>query len=267
MPAMNQVYLNLSMMRFGSQPLLNINNNISRLSEAQRDALLCKIDEASDELLKLENICYCHQGADEPILENLNFYLGKSESVAIFGRSGSGKSTLAELLLGFRKPDSGSIELMGTKVCSPISSGLVGYVPQNVSVFNDTISFNVSLKHDLVQEEIERVKQVLDLVDLLMFVEHDFIGGVFGNVGEDGSNLSGGQRQRLVIARVLYSDPKILILDEATSAQDSMTQELIVNNIKKFRFDVSTILITHRNDAARYCSRSYQLRGKQLHQI
>ena len=152
----------------------------------------------------------------------MNLNVIKGEIVGIFGDSGSGKSTLIKLILGLLRPTSGTIKVDDLSVYSNIESSLFGYVEQNVRIFDSNLYENITFKKELdeIEKELNHILEITKLNQLTK--EKSNI-----NLIEDGSNLSGGQIQRIGLARALFKKPKILILDEFTSALDNKNRDRI----------------------------------------
>jgi ATP-binding cassette subfamily C protein len=166
---------------------------------------------------------------------------------AIVGPSGSGKSTFVDLILGIYEPTEGVIEISGVspRISFKNWPGAISYVPQESLIVEGTFRDNVLLGYDHFEFNDQDVWDVLELAGLKLFVS-DLPNSLDSKISEKGSNLSGGQRQRLGIARALISKPKILILDEATSSLDSISESEVTSNLKKLSEEISIILIAHR---------------------
>ena len=161
-------------------------------------------------------------------IKNMNLNIIKGEIVGIFGDSGSGKSTLIKLILGLLRPTSGTIKVDDLSVYSNIESSLFGYVEQNVRIFDSNLYENITFKKELDEIEKKELNHILEITKLNQLTKEK--SNI--NLIEDGSNLSGGQIQRIGLARALFKKPKILILDEFTSALDN-----------KNRYRISSILL------------------------
>lgn len=203
--------------------------------------------------LEFNNVSFRYPGTTTEVLSGISFKVEAGKSLAITGSTGCGKSTLALLMMRFCDPSSGSISVDG-KSLGTLDLGVyrsqVGYVPQDVFLFSDTILENIAFggseSSDIANESItKRVEEVVDLA----CVSKDIKG--FPNqyetmVGERGITLSGGQKQRIALARALYSDPKILVLDDCLSAVDTLTEERILNSLSSHLKGKTAILISHR---------------------
>ena len=227
------------------------------------------IEKALDFNLKLEliNISFKYSNSDIYVLKNLNFKIYKGESVGVIGKSGSGKSTFVDILSGLLFPIKGDIVIDDRPLNNTNSSNwknLIGYVSQTTNLTDDTIIANVAFgdkKPDLL-----RVKSVLNDSQLYEFVK-SLPEGMKTKVGEKGVLLSGGQIQRLAIARALYKNPKILILDEATSSLDNKTEKLIIQSINNLKRKVTILMIAHRLTTLSNCDRIYELNNNQFTEI
>lgn len=198
---------------------------------------------------------------DQPI-EFADFTINKGEYVGFSGYSGVGKTTLFNLILGFLKPSTGEILVDDT----PLYPGnrkswlsQIGYVPQEVFIFNGTLAENIALGYPLPDRA--RVHKILEMVSLKDWAA-SLEGGIDATLGESGGKLSGGQKQRIGIARALYKGASVLLLDEATSALDNATEKEINMMLDKLRGECEglTILsIAHRESTLSYCSRIINL--------
>ena len=204
-----------------------------------------------------------HNGFDPTVrISNLSFKYPKSEKVALdcidleiqsgticafVGPSGAGKTTLTDVLLGILEPSRGSVTISGEspEECRMKWPGALGYVPQDVLVTNGTIRENVALGFPSSVATDELVSEALSVAQLGPFVEQS-PNGLDSYVGDKGARMSGGQRQRLGIARALFTKPKLLVLDEATSSLDGETESNISDALRNLKGEVTVIFIAHR---------------------
>ena len=162
-------------------------------------------------------------------LNKININFKQNQKIGIIGKSGSGKSTLIDLILGFIQPSEGKIQINTRSIENLSLNNIrenIGFVPQNIFLFNDTIEKNISLDKKIDEQIISQLSNICLLSDFLETNKIDISNDKIGNYGK---MLSGGQRQRVGIARALYNKPKILILDEATNALDSLNQNKIIS--------------------------------------
>ncbi len=173
--------------------------------------------------------------------------IGLNTHVAIVGSSGSGKTTLVDIILGILTPAHGAVKISGLRPLETFKRwpGAVGYVPQDTVITSGTILDNVLLGYERASADLARVKTSLILAGLSEFSSVDE-SGIYLEVGGRGHKLSGGQRQRIGIARALYTNPKLLVLDEATSSLDSATEFDITESLTVLKQKLSLITIAHR---------------------
>jgi len=201
-----------------------------------------------EEKIRLENLSYSYPSVSKDVLNNINLDIRKDKSIAIIGESGSGKTTFINLIISLLYPRKGKV-WVDKDALNPENlfsyRKMIGYVPQDVILFNDTISENIILngRDDTPgREKVIRVAKASEIHDYIVSLKD----GYDAKVGDKGSNLSGGQRQRIGIARALYKDPSILVLDEATNSLDSQTEEKIMNNILSMPNKFIIIMVAHR---------------------
>ena len=201
---------------------------------------------ASPERLELTDVRFTYPGADTEVIRGLSLNVPLGSSVGIVGPSGAGKSTLIDLLLGLSQPSAGDIKIDGVPLWSVLSQwrGRVGYVPQRVALFDGSIAQNVALtwSDDLDEARVVRALERAQLGSLVA----GRAGGIHERIGERGTSLSGGQQQRLGIARALYADPLVLVLDEATSSLDTKTEDEVTKAIQALKGEVTLISVAHR---------------------
>jgi ATP-binding cassette subfamily B protein len=176
---------------------------------------------------------------------------------------GSGKSTLAKIIAGLESNYNGSVKVLGTEVKEFENRELrkkVLIVDQNPFLFGSSIRENLSLHQEFSDEEIWHWLEVVDLVEDFKKIPD----GLKAHLGEWGINLSGGQRQRLTLARALCRKPELLILDDALSAVDVLTESKIVKNLENNLKDLSVLLISHRPSSLQLCHRQCYLENHQI---
>ncbi|HEY9610254.1 peptidase domain-containing ABC transporter [Allocoleopsis sp.] len=197
--------------------------------------------------IQFKNVTFRYNPAsDFNILENLSFEVQPGQTVALVGRSGSGKTTLSKLVLGLYPPTDGKMLIDGYDVTTLSMRSLrqqVGVVDQNTFMFGGTIRENISLGHP--EAALEEVIEAAQQAGAHQFIK-DLPLGYETEIGEGGGMLSGGQRQRLAIARALLGNPRLLILDEATSSLDTESERIIQNNLSTILQNRTTLVIAHR---------------------
>ena len=196
--------------------------------------------------LSFENVSFRYSPDLDNAISNVSITIPFGSSVALVGSSGAGKSTIVDLILGLIEPSDGKLSIDDVDLTKLTTSwrSQVGYVPQDVALFDSTIAQNVALTWGNDFDE-DRVRSSLAQAQLLDIVERRE-NGIHGTVGERGLALSGGQRQRLGIARALYADPLVLVMDEATSSLDTATEAAVTDAIKSLRGSKTVITVAHR---------------------
>jgi ATP-binding cassette subfamily B protein len=199
-----------------------------------------------------ENVTFRYAEEEERnTLQNISFRVRSGQTIAIVGRSGSGKSTLVKLLQALYHPTKGRILVDGhdvRQVSPPSLRSQLGVVPQECFLFSGTILENITLYRP--EFTLEQVIDVAKLAEAHHFIQ-ELPLGYNTKVGERGMNLSGGQRQRIAIARALLGDPRILILDEATSSLDTESERRFQQNLARISSDRTTFIIAHRLSTVR----------------
>jgi ATP-binding cassette, subfamily B, bacterial PglK len=197
--------------------------------------------------VEFENVSLKYPGSDEFALRDISFSIPAGESIAIVGPSGAGKTSLADVLLGVIEPSKGKVMISGLRPSEAISNwpGAIGYVPQDVVIVSGSIRENIGLGFPPEFLGDSRILESVKYAQLQEFV-NDLPLGLDTEVGERGARLSGGQRQRIGIARSLFTHPKLLILDEATSSLDGSTESDVTNAISALAGKLTLITIAHR---------------------
>ena len=195
--------------------------------------------------IRLDDVCFEYD-ENVPVLRNVSLVAPAGTTTALVGSSGSGKSTLISLVMAFNRPQSGRVTLDGRDLDSirlRDYRSLLGVVLQDNFLFDGTVADNLSFsKPDATREEIAAVSRIAHCHEFIM----SFPDGYDTVVGERGVKLSGGQRQRVAIARAILADPKILILDEATSSLDSESESMIQDGLRALREGRTSFVIAHR---------------------
>ena len=197
--------------------------------------------------LELKNVFLSYPNNDDATLKNINLEVKNGEFIALVGPSGAGKTSLADSLLGVLAIDSGEIHISGRAPLAAIAAwpGAMAYVPQDIMISNGTIRENVALGFPIETASEELIWEALEISQLTGVVR-SMPEGLDTRVGERGMKLSGGQRQRLGIARAMFTNPKLIVLDEATSSLDGQTESDISQAIQGLKGSVTVVMIAHR---------------------
>ena len=221
------------------------------------DALTLQPDAAG--LIELKEVSFSYD-SDRPVLNAVSLRVNPGERVAISGRSGNGKSTIARLVARLYDAPSGAVMIEGTDVrdikLKSLRSSVI-FVPQDPVLFDVTLRENLLYGNTQASEaELERVARLVQLEELIRKLPH----GWHEPLGPRGNRLSGGERQRVALARALLQRPRILILDECTSALDALTERRVLDGLDSFLQDVTTIVISHRPFPTRWAKRVIYLK-------
>lgn len=214
--------------------------------------------------ITLQDVTFRYAPDADPAVEGISLEIPFGSNVAFVGASGAGKSTMVDLLLGLIEPTSGTVMVDGVPLTSLTQAwrSRVAYVPQEVSLFDATVAQNVALTWS-GDADPDRVTTALRKAHLLETIEAR-VGGIDGRVGERGLALSGGQRQRMGIARALYVDPLVLVMDEATSALDTATEAAVTASIAELHGSTTTITVAHRLSTIKKADQIFFLSGGRL---
>ena len=201
----------------------------------------------------------------QPALDHISLSITPGSFVAFVGPSGAGKTTIVDTLLGVLTPDSGQVLVSGLKPLEASArwSGAISYLPQEVFISQGSVRENVCLGYPIEIASDEHVLKFLRMAHLEEFVL-GLPNGLETKVGENGTQLSGGQRQRLGIARALFTNPKLIVLDESTSALDAETEAAVSEAIVSLKGEITIVMIAHRLSTVRKADQVYYLSGGKL---
>ena len=250
LPSMNRVITSLQALKFGKKAVIDYNNQLKYFL-VQRELKLPKnFKKINFKKLEFKKIYFSYSNNSKNVINNLSFEIRKGEVLGISGDSGIGKTTLAEIILGLQTPTLGKVSFNNKKINLAKSSirNIISYIPQKTFLFDATIDDNITLfKKNKDLEKLNLIKKICN-INFEKKGKNSF-------VGETGNKLSGGQIQRIGIARGLYRNHSILILDEPTSSLDKSTEKSIIKNILKFKKNKTFIIISHNPKILSFCSR------------
>jgi ATP-binding cassette, subfamily B, bacterial PglK len=200
------------------------------------------------------------------VLDNVTLRIPAGTAIGIIGESGSGKTTLVDLIVGLIRPTSGRIEVDGENLDArrvPAWQQSIGYVPQDVMILDASVRENIAFGVAPGEIDDARVREVARQAGALEFIEA--LPGAFAAAAAgSGGGLSGGQRQRIAIARALYNEPALVVLDEATNSLDAETERAIIDTVVRNRGSRTVVVIAHGAAVIDACDRVYELRGGTL---
>jgi ABC-type bacteriocin/lantibiotic exporter with double-glycine peptidase domain len=213
--------------------------------------------------INFKNVSFQYPKTDKLILDNISFKIQEGDFIGIIGQSGSGKTTLINLLSGLLTPTKGNIFIDRKNIKHYSISDIIGYVPQDIFLLDDTIKKNIAFgtANDNINEK--NVLEATRISNLQKFLDTNSLG-IEASVGNLGAKLSGGQKQRIGIARALYKNVPILILDESTSSLDTNIENSFIGEIKNIKKRLTIIFVSHRMTALKYCNKIYELKDRKI---
>ncbi len=263
LPSVNKVLGSVQSLRYLTPVIDNIHDDFFLPTEPsqQNGSNPFKLSNA----IEAKEVTFSYPNTSTPSLHNVSLSIPRGHSVGFVGSSGSGKSTLVDVLLGLLTPQSGEILVDGVNIQNDVRSwkNQIGYVSQVIYLTDDTLRRNVAF--GLSEDEIddEAVDRAIKAAQLDEFVQK-LPEGLETIVGERGVKLSGGQRQRIGIARALYHDPEVLVLDEATSSLDSETEAEVMQAINAMHGLKTILIVAHRLSTIEDCDIVFRLDSGRL---
>jgi ABC-type bacteriocin/lantibiotic exporter with double-glycine peptidase domain len=258
MPSMNRVIRGFTDLRHRTAVIEDLYRDINEgMDDYNRENKTQKIAPiAFEKDIQIEGLNYRYPTSIETVLRDINLTISKGESIGLVGASGAGKSTLVDVIMGLVTPDKGHLLIDGSDAFNNIASWQchIGYVPQHIFLNDDSIKRNVAFgtaESDIDDMRIAAALNMAQLDDVIA----DLPEGIETKLGEHGVRLSGGQRQRVGIARALYRNPHVLVLDEATSSLDTATEHEVSRAIEGLAGTKTLIIIAHRLSTVRSCDR------------
>ena len=258
-PSFGQINSNVSTIIFNENTFVEFCNNRKKMDflkiQKEENHENKKIKEEKKLEIILENVSFYYD-QQKKVLENLNYNFLNNCIYGVSGKSGSGKSTLIKIIMGLLEPLNGSIYIsdLNNKYDIRKHSNIFGYVPQNIFLINDTIESNIAMGENLNEINSDGMKKSLELTSLSELL--NMTGVEKYKITEQGTNLSGGQTQMIGIARAIYRNPKILILDEPTNNLDSTTKKKFIQNLKKISENRICIIVSHDTELLKCCNKN-----------
>ena len=260
-PSIARIMRSYQIIKFG-MPVVNLlKSEISRDDKKSFDFQKDKKDLKMEKNIEFKNVEFAFKNKSNFIFKNLNFSIKLGSSIGIYGNSGNGKTTFLNLLLGLIKPSQGDILIDGKySIFENIDSwqSKIGYVPQNIYLLEENLKSNIAFGVEKSKINDDVIIDLIKKVKLEKYFE-TLKDGIDTIISEHGENLSGGQKQRIGIARCLYNNPKLIILDEATNALDKSTAKEIIQEINELRGDKTIIIISHDSETLKNCDEIYNL--------
>lgn len=264
-PSTNKILNSAQMIRY-NVPVINLIYKEMNLPDSVKDSNNNHINKIIFKKKISINInSFQYSGSENKVLKDVKFEILKGSALGIIGHSGAGKSTLIDIILGLLKSDDELVNVDGLNIHKNITSWQkqIGYVPQSIYLMDDTLKKNIAFGIKETEINNEKLHNSLKLSQLSKIIP-SLEKGVETFIGENGVRLSGGQKQRIGIARALYSNPEILVLDESTSSLDYKTEREILESVKNLKGLVTSIIISHRVDNLKFCDNVLALENGQI---
>lgn len=263
MPALQGMFLSLTLLRFNLSVVNCLVVDLQDINEVPESWQISKIPALPfKHSISLSSITFQYPTSKVVNIENFNLVIDKNSNVGLIGSTGSGKSTIVDILLGLLIPQQGEVLVDGIPITSENIGNWqrnVGYVPQSIYLCDDTLASNIALGIPNDQIDYTSVERAARIANLHAFITEELPQGYQTIVGEHGVRLSGGQRQRIGIARALYHDPQVLILDEATSSLDGVTENAVMEALQNLIGQKTILAIAHRLTTLKDCDLIYVL--------
>ena len=256
MPALQGIYRSAAQIRYAKPSLDSFYNDLKNLKST-----IPASDESKLQFKKnitLKNIFYQYPNSKKTVLNDLNLNISAGSRIGIVGATGSGKTTIVDIILGLLEFQKGCFEIDGKLIGKNNMrswQNSIGYVPQDIFLTDDTVLANIAFGIEKKEINLKSVENAAKIASLHEFVVNELPEKYQTFIGEKGIRLSGGQRQRIGIARALYHRPKLLILDEATSSLDNLTEKDVMDAVHNMGKDLTVIMIAHRLSTVKECDR------------
>lgn len=267
MPALQQVYTSLAQLRFVAPNLDKLHEDLMNSKFTEDSKIREQKFMQINKFIKLKNISYNYPDTKKISLQNISLTIPIFSKVGITGPSGSGKTTLIDIILGLLEADSGTINVDDKIITNKNKITLqnsIGYVPQQINLTDNSVAANIAFGVNIKDINRKSLENAAKNANLHNFITQELPQGYDTVIGERGARLSGGQKQRIGIARALYHNPQILILDEATNALDNLTEQVVMEAIENLKRKITIIVISHSLNIVKNCDIIFLLDKGQL---
>lgn len=259
-PIINKILLNTQNLRFTTPSFEKLYTELTYpILKKNKKFIPFKFEKK----LKVSIKKFSHKNKNKILLRKVDLNIIKDKKIGIIGPSGSGKSTLIDIICGFQKVKDGVVEADGNLINTNLEGWQknIGYIPQNIVILNQSLKENILFGASPKKFSDKKIIEILKKVNLEYFLKK-LPNGLNQLIKQDGQNISGGERQRIGIARALLTNPKIIILDEATSGLDTFTESKVINTINKFKKTI--IIVSHRINTLKFCDKVYSIENSTL---
>ena len=265
LPSFNRILTSFQKIRYNKPVIALLKDELHEVELKEEKIKNKKV--SFSKKLEITNLNYRLENKNYDLLSINKLTINKNDKIGIFGKSGSGKSTLLDIIMGFIKPNNGIIKIdnkfdLGDENNLFLWKKKIGYLPQKMILLDDTILTNITLNiNNNIKIDRKYLSKVLKVCCLDTFIK-DLDKGIDTLVGENGSKLSGGEIQRICLARCLYTNPEVIIIDEGTSALDKDTELKLIKNL--FSLKKTIIFVSHKKSSLKYCNKIYKIINKNL---
>lgn len=264
MPSLQLIYNNIVTLRFSHPSLDVVFNDFKKFKKFKKKSNQNPI--VFEKNISLNTVNYLYPNSSTLVLKNLTLNIKKNTTIGLVGQTGSGKTTLIDIILGLLPLENAELKI-DDKIINRENvqnwQRMIGYVPQEIYLVDDTVSANIALGVEKKEINHDNIIKACKIANIHKFVNEQLPLKYKTILGDRGVRLSGGQRQRIGIARALYNNPKVLILDEATSSLDNLTEKSVMSEIYKLKKNLTIIIIAHRLSTIKNCDEIFYLeKGK-----
>ncbi len=262
LPAINSIVGNYNSLRYHAYALQPIYEDMTALKEyEEKKREFVKDKMPLKESIEVRKVTFVYPETKEEVLKDVSLSVKKGSAIGLVGATGSGKTTLVDLILGLLEPTKGEVLVDGKDIKESVNEWQenIGYIPQFIYLSDDSIRNNIAFGIDEEKIDEKRIKEAVKAARLDEFVK-SLPEGLSTFIGERGIRLSGGQRQRIGIARALYNDPEVLVMDEATSSLDNVTEKFVIEAIERLKKERTLIIIAHRLTTVKNCDTLYLIK-------
>lgn len=264
-PSLNQLVDGANALRYSAAAIEDLHSDLRRGEMWSEAARRPAPPLSFHRTIELRGVSFGYPGSATPALSDIHLTIPRGSAVGFVGETGGGKSTLLDVIVGLLEPDRGTVYVDGVDIRGARATWMqrIGLVSQATFLLDTSIRKNIALGHSDADIDDERVRQVLAMAKLLDFVD-TLPDGLETVLGERGVRLSGGQRQRIAIARALYPNPDILVLDEGTAALDNRTEAEVMSALGSLRGTCTLLMVAHRLSTVRDCDVIHVISGGRL---
>ena len=262
-PSIGAIIGSITIFRFCEYAIEKIFNELKNKDNFKLDNYKKNKIKIKFEKFEIKNLTFKYPKKEKNVFENLEFSFQKGETIGIIGDSGSGKTTLINIILGLISVDNEFLRLNGAKLENNLYSWqiIISYIPQEAFITDDNVEENITLNDD--ESRKEHLAEILKISNLKNTIENQRLN-LSTLVGENGVKISGGQKQRIAIARALYRNRQIIILDEPTSSLDVESEKQIIKTIENLKKNHTLLISSHKSSIIDVCDKVYEVKNNQL---